>query len=48
MAVGWGLVGKHVGEENKRAASLSETEISSLQGVVEEGAQTFRIRKGNI
>lgn len=48
MAVGRGLVGKHVGEENKRVASLSKTEISSLQGVVEEGAHPFRIRSGNV
>lgn len=44
MAVGWGLVGKHLGEEDKGGVSLSITQIGSYQSVVKKGVHPFWIR----
>lgn len=42
MAVGWGLVGKHVNEEHKGGlVSLSKTQIGSDEGVVKKGVHPF-------
>lgn len=41
VAVGRGLVGKHVGEEEERLVGLAETEMGSDQSVVKEGRHPF-------
>lgn len=48
MAVWRGLVGKHVGEEDKRVVGLPKTEIRSRQSVVEEGAHPFQTCIGSV
>lgn len=42
VAVWRGLVGKHVGEKDKRLVGVSKTEIRSGQSVVEKGAHPFQ------
>lgn len=42
MAVGWGVVGKHVDKEHRGGpASFSKTQIGSYQSVVKKGVHPF-------
>lgn len=41
MAVGRGLVGEHVGEEEEGLVGLAKTQMGSDQSVVEEGFRPF-------
>lgn len=43
MVVGWGFVGKHVGEKEKGSVGLSNVYVGSDQRVEEEGGLPFEI-----